>query len=425
MRRRLRRLHYRLGVTRRRHVRRIRAAGRHPFAVPVAVFTGLAAAAGLGFWLFLHTGNSLEPAGNDIVIISHDHQIQTVPSHEPTVGALLAKLKITIHDGDVVEPAVSTPIHQDDFRINIYRAAPVKLVDGEAVTFGSSAASTPRSIAKQTGLTIYPEDTLSSQPVTNFLQEGALGSVIVINRSTPVMLNINGFAAATRTQAKTVGEFLKEKNIVLGKSVSVQPSPATPISTGQTIAVVRDGIGVQSVTETIAMPVEYVNDNSLAYGTFAIRQAGNPGTKVLTYRVTVKDGKVVSSTLLQTVVTVDAVTQIVVRGTNLSGIKGDMALAGISPDDYQYADYIISHESGWCPTKAQGQIGYCPVYSGYVPPYGGYGLCQSTPGSKMATAGDDWATNPITQLRWCSGYARAHYGSWYAAYQHWLSYHWW
>jgi hypothetical protein len=173
------------------------------------------------------------------------------------------------------------------------------------------------------------------------------------------------------------------------------------------------------------MPVKYINDDSLAYGTFAVRQVGSPGQRVLTYQVTVKSGKVVSSKLLQDVVTSDAVTQIVVRGTSLSGIKGDMALAGISPNDYQYVDYIVSHESGWCPTKAQGQVGYCPVYSGYVPPYGGYGLCQSTPGSKMESAGSDWATNPITQLRWCDGYARAHYGSWYAAYNHWIAYRWW
>ncbi len=425
MRKKLRHLHYRLGVTRRKHVRRIRAAGRHPFAVPVAAFLALVVLSAASFWIFTRAGNTLEPAGNDIVIISHDHQVQTVPSHEPTVQALLAKLKITINPGDVVEPALDTPIHQDDFRINIYRAAPVKIIDAGTAVFGYSAATTPRSIAKQTGLTIYPEDELTAQPVMNFLQEGALGNVVVVDRSVPVTLSINGFAASTRTRAKTIGAFLKEKNITLGKSVTVQPGADVPITGNEVVSVTRDGTGIQSVTQTIAMPVEYVDDGSLAYGTFAVRQAGSPGQQVLTYRVTVKNTKVVSSTLVQTVITVQPVTQIMARGTSLSGIKGDMALAGIAPSDYQYADYIISHESGWCPTKAQGQVGYCPAYSGYVPPYGGYGLCQSTPGSKMASAGDDWATNPITQLRWCAGYAHAHYGSWTAAYNHWISYRWW
>jgi hypothetical protein len=256
------------------------------------------------------------------------------------------------------------------------------------------------------------------------LRERALGSVIVVDRSVPVTLDVNGFAAATRTRAKTVSAFLAEKHIQLGDTGTVKPALNTQLAAGETISVVRDGTGIQSRTETIPTQTQYINDDSLAYGTFAIRQAGSPGQRVLTYRVTVKGGKVVESTLVQTVITVDAVTQIIDRGTNLSGIKGDMARAGISPDDYQYADYIISHESGWCPTKAQGEH-YCTSPPDNQFTSAGYGLCQATPGSKMSVAGADWATNPITQLRWCDGYAKAHYGSWAGAYQHWLSYHWW
>ena len=394
--------------------------------VPVAAFLLLAIMTGGVFWWFTSRGASLTPQATDIVIISYDHQTQTVPSHEPTVGALLQKLNIAINPGDVVEPSTDTPINQDDFRINIYRAAPVKIIDGQSATLAYSAAATPRGIAKQAGVTVYPEDDLTSAPATDFLQQGAIGSVITIDRSVPVTLDINGFAAATRTRAKTVGAFLAEKNVALGKSARVTPAPETPITPGQTIAVVRDGTGIQSVTQDIAMPVQYVNDDSLAYGTFATRQAGSPGRQVLTYRVVVQGGQVVSKTLLQTVVTVEPVTQIIARGTSLSGIKGDMARAGISPDDYQYADYIISHESGWCPTKWQGQYGGCPAYHGTpTSPYVGYGLCQATPGYKMQTAGADWATNPVTQLSWCSGYALGRYGSWYAAYQHWLAYHNW
>lgn len=424
MRRKLRRFNRQFAISRRRHARRLRLISRHPLALPVAAFVLLVAATGTVLWQVTSRGASLKPPATDIVIISYDHQVQTVPSHEPTVGALLTKLHIVLNQGDVVEPAAGTPIRQDDFRINIYRAAPVKVVDGSSVTFAYSAARTPRSTAEQAGVTVYPEDTLQYQPVTNFLQEGALGNVVVIDRSTPVTLDVNGFAATTRTQAKTVGAFLQEKHITLGKSGSVRPALGAPITAGLTIAVVRDGTGVQSVTQAIAMPVQYINDASLAYGTFAVRQAGSPGQQVLTYRVTVQDGKVVSSTLLQTVVTVQPVTQIDARGTNLSGIKGDMALAGIVPDDYQYADYIISHESGWCPTKAQGQYGGCPAYAGFVPSYGGYGLCQSTPGVKMESAGADWATNPITQLRWCTSYA-AKYGGWGGAYNFWVAHRYW
>lgn len=418
-------LKQRVSVHRRRHVRRIRAASRHPFAVPVAAFAALVVVALVVIAVIAHfRGNPLGPTGNDIVIVSHDHQTQIVPSHERTVGALLKKLNLTINPGDVVEPAQNTAIHQDDFRINIYRASPVQIVDAGVATIHFSAATTPRSITDQAGIQTYSEDALSARPVDNFLAEKAIGNVITIDRSIPVTLDVNGFPAATRTRAKTVGEFLKEKNIVLGKTGQVNPGLSALLTSGQTINVIRDGTGIQSVAESIPMPTQVILDNSLAYGTSAIRQAGSDGQKVQTYRIMVKDGQVISKTLIQEVVTAEPVTEIVVQGTNLSGIKGDMALAGIAPGDYQYADYIISHESGWCPTKAQGEH-YCPAIPDNEMTPNGYGLCQATPGYKMQSAGSDWATNPITQLMWCNGYAQAHYGSWYAAYNHWINYHWW
>lgn len=58
---------------------------------------------------------------------------------------------------------------------------------------------------------------------------------------------------------------------------------------------------------------------------------------------------------------------------------------------------IIEHESGGNP--------------GAENPSGAYGLPQSLPGSKMASAGPDWQTNPVTQLRWQLGYADETYGS--------------
>ncbi len=43
-------------------------------------------------------------------------------------------------------------------------------------------------------------------------------------------------------------------------------------------------------------------------------------------------------------------------------------------------------------------------------PSGAYGIPQSLPGSKMATAGADWQTDPGTQIRWGLGYIKATYG---------------
>ncbi len=408
-----------------RRARQLKLISRHPHAVPVFTVTILLLLSVGGYFLARQT-NNLPPAQNaKIVIISHDHEQQIVPSKEPTVGALLAKLHLTLNQGDVVEPALSTPIDQDEFRINIYRAVPVEIVDGAQRTFAFSAGTTPRAIAQQAGVTVYPEDGVTTTPNQNFVADASIGEQVVIDPATPVNVNLYGTQLVMRTRATTVGGLIKEKNIHLAASDQVTPATTTPLSAGIQVLIERNGVKIETVTQTIATPIQTISDATLAYGTNAVRQQGSPGQQIVTYQDKLVNGVVVGRTPLQTVVTQQPVTEIVVIGTSLSGIKGDMALAGIAPSDYQYADYIISHESGWCPTKAQGEVGTCPPYAGSVPSYGGYGLCQATPGSKMSADGSDWATNPITQLKWCSGYAASRYGSWYNAYVHWLDNHSW
>lgn len=397
---------------------------RHPFAVPFITILALVTLT-TSIYLAARQTHHLPPVHDaKIVIISHDHAEQVVPSNEQTVGQLIQKLHIQLAQGDVVEPAATTVIDQDQFRINIYRALPVKIVDGSTVTYASSAATTPRSIAQQSGVTLYPEDGVTVDPTQNFVDQGAIGEEVVINRAVPVSLNLYGSQLDIRTHAATVGDLIKQKNIQLAKDDEVTPALNTPLSANSQVFITRHGVKIETVTETIAMPIQSIQDPNLAYGTSAVRQQGSAGQQTTTYQDQLVNGAIVGRTVIQRVVTKPAVTQIVVIGTSLSGIKGDMALAGISASDYTYVDYIVSHESGWCPTKAQGQIGSCPPYSGYVPSSGGYGLCQSTPGSKMASAGADWATNPVTQLKWCTGYA-AKYGGWAGAYAFWLAHHWW
>jgi hypothetical protein len=112
---------------------------------------------------------------------------------------------------------------------------------------------------------------------------------------------------------------------------------------------------------------------------------------------------------------VRSVARIVVTAVALPvGSHADwMREAGIAESDFGYADFIIDHESGWGVTKSN--------YGGS----GAYGLGQALPASKMAKFGVDYLTNPITQLKWADAYAKGSYGSWAAAYGHWVVYHRW
>ena len=52
------------------------------------------------------------------------------------------------------------------------------------------------------------------------------------------------------------------------------------------------------------------------------------------------------------------------------------------------------------------------------PSSGAYGIPQSLPGSKMATHGSDWRTNPETQIRWGIDYIKGRYGTPCGAWAH-------
>ena len=129
-----------------------------------------------------------------------------------------------------------------------------------------------------------------------------------------------------------------------------------------------------------------------------------------------RNGQVISRQFVSEVVTQAPIEQQVTIGMKVvlpAGSHEDwMASVGISSSDYGYVNFIIEHESHWNPLSRNTRSGAT-------------GLCQALPGSKMASAGADWATNPITQLRWCNGYAVGRYGSWSAAYEFWIKHHWW
>lgn len=390
--------------------KRLKVFSRHPIAVPVITVGVLSFLSLIGF-IIIKANSSPAPVATQVVIISHDDETQIVPSREKTVAALLKKLDITLNQGDVVEPAANTVIDQDQFRVNIYRAVPVQIDDNGSLSYAYSAATTARSIAAQASVKTYAEDDVSTAPVVDFVAERAIGQRIAIDRATAVNVRLYGTQLDVRTRADTVGALLKEKDIKLSDGDRVTPAADQPLAAGTQVTVVRDGTALVNETQPIAPPVQTIQDPNLAYGTSAVRQQGTAGQQVVTYQVKTENGKEVSRTTVQTVVTSPAVAQIVAQGVNLGGIKGDMALAGISPADYTFVDYIIGKESGWRPTAQNAS--------------GAYGLCQALPGGKMASAGSDWATNPVTQLRWCDGYAKARYGSWANAYQFWLSHRYW
>ncbi|MCF6522017.1 transglycosylase SLT domain-containing protein [Streptomyces sp. JJ36] len=88
-----------------------------------------------------------------------------------------------------------------------------------------------------------------------------------------------------------------------------------------------------------------------------------------------------------------------------------MARQIVGAGQFQCFSNIVDHESGW-------------NYQATNPSSGAYGLVQALPGTKMASAGADWRTNPATQIKWGLNYMNDRYGSPCGAWEFWQANNW-
>ncbi|MEU5703761.1 transglycosylase SLT domain-containing protein [Streptomyces aurantiacus] len=84
----------------------------------------------------------------------------------------------------------------------------------------------------------------------------------------------------------------------------------------------------------------------------------------------------------------------------------EMARQLVPADQFACFSRIVDHESSW-------------NYQADNPTSDAYGLMQALPGSKMSSAGADWATNPATQIKWGLSYMDGRYGSPCGAWDFW------
>lgn len=395
-----------------------------PFGVMLSSFTLLAAFAGAISVSHASAASEQATAPNGRILTIHDRgNERVVLTKASTLKDALAAAGVTLDKNDSVEPGLGEKLVATDYQVNIYRARPVIVVDGATRQKIMTPYQTPAQIAKDAGVSLYDEDVTSIDRTTNIVAEGA-GITMTVARATPFTLTMYGKKIDARTQAKTVGDMLAQKNIKLAANDTLSVDSQAPITAGMTIELWRNG--TQTITEDQAIPfdIQKIQDADHDVGYREVQTPGENGTRSVTYEVNMQNGKQISRKEIQSVVTKESKKQVEVIGTKSVLPPGShqdwMAAAGIAPGDYGFVEYIVMHEGGWEPCKVQGGAINCS-YAGSM----GYGVVQATPGSKMGSAGDDWRTNPITQLRWATSYAVGRYGSWGGAYSHWLASHNW
>lgn len=201
----------------------------------------------------------------------------------------------------------------------------------------------------------------------------------------------------------------------MGKHREISVTPATrrvlsrlPRKTSQHHIFIRRGPGLLAITFLIVASVLLVNMIDPYSGAVASpsRQAFDIARYV--------EGQSLIASQNTTGIARDGV-QGVARLTPASGVP--------DPGTAQAIAYVIVVQKGWngsefdCLVNLWNRESHWNVYA-HNSSSGAHGIPQALPGSKMASAGADWETNPQTQIIWGLGYIENRYGTPCGAWAH-------
>jgi uncharacterized protein YabE (DUF348 family) len=191
-------------------------------------------------------------------------------------------------------------------------AWPVLIHDeGREITCLSSKDKTIAVIA-DCGLKVYKEDIIKSVIKPSL----GVGSYIEIKRATPVYLRDGAKEQVLiRTQKSSVGDFLQERGISLGKQDKLSLDKETALSPLITIEIDRFGSSKVKEREDIAYKSLKRPDPDTPQGQTYIGQEGKLGELERIYKVTYKNNKEIKRKLLEETVVEEPQPEIVYYGT--------------------------------------------------------------------------------------------------------------
>ena len=257
-------------------------------------------------------------AGEKLVTIYDRGAEKTIVTKARTIREALKLAKFSIDERqDVVEPSLDSEMVAEKYSINIFRARPITIVDGNKRLKVTTAEQTPALIAKAAGIEVFEEDKTTLSNSDNMAVDGA-NMVMKIDRASMVNFVLYGKESVIRTHAKTVGELLKEKNIDPKKGDTLSVDRSAKIIPGMKIELWRNGKQTITAEEDVKFEVEKVQDANRDSGYREVKQAGENGKKNVTYEIEMKNGVEVSRKEIASVITKEPKKQVEIVGTKSS-----------------------------------------------------------------------------------------------------------
>lgn len=256
-------------------------------------------------------GGTVAFANQDTEVdLTIDGTTALVAEDADTVGELLHARGISIGPRDVVAPSKATAIEDgDDVVVRFARRLDVT-VDGRQQTYWTTELTVDAALR---ALGIRADGARLS--ASRSLPLGRQGAALVVTTPKQVTVAADGRTRTVTTTAPTVGALLEEQGIEVRAADRLSVLETTPTVKGLVVALTRIDTKTVTATEKVGYPTKTVKNSSMVKGEKKVVTKGRAGSRKVTYRLTLADGKVASKTMLEADVTTKPVTQVVQVGT--------------------------------------------------------------------------------------------------------------
>ena len=228
-------------------------------------------------------GVAVAGAQKDVVLDVNGETTELTTLSRDVAGALEAA-GVAIGEQDLVYPAPSESLAKGE-TITVRTAKPVAVViDGETTEVTSTALTVQDLIGELSD--VRPAAKVE-EPGDTRLTDGMRVEV-----TTPkiVALNDGGKVVYTEVAASNVRELLDARGIELGEHDRVTPGLDVALRNNSQVEIERVAVTEETTTESFELPAEYIDDPESLEGTETIVEAGTPGTREVTTRVTTVNG---------------------------------------------------------------------------------------------------------------------------------------
>jgi uncharacterized protein YabE (DUF348 family) len=245
------------------------------------------------------------------VNLSVDGKASAVHSFGSTVGDVLSHEGIKLGSHDLVAPAVSTPLEDNQKVVVRYGRLLTVTVDGATKEYWTTSTTVAAALSE---LGIRADSAKLS--VSRSQPLGRLGLALAVTTPKDVTVSVDGRTLKARTTSTTVSELLTELKVTLHPRDRVTPALKAPLTrSGQKVVVSRVTQGSVRESQAIAFGTQRRNDASLYTGSTKTIKAGKLGRKVVTIVRTAVNGKIVTVRITSTRIMAAPVPRVIAVGT--------------------------------------------------------------------------------------------------------------